>query len=126
VPDVPKPRADTILRMRLVKERVRLENLAQQQGYDSFEAMVRDLYEVQHISIEKLAAQFFTPVRKFRQRMLEMGIELRPRGGKNNQKMILTPATVQEVLRDGISAVAARLGVDTLTLSERMKELEGK
>lgn len=86
--------------------------------------MLQDMYSIQEISIHDLARMLYIPMKTLRSRMLLLGITMRPRGGKHPEvvKSEITPGLVDEVTRDGVPAVAERLGIDPVALQVKLKK----
>lgn len=106
--------------MKHVRERRRLEKLAQERGYVSCATMLYDLYIVKQIPIERIAHDLYTPMFTFRKVFDECGIAIRTRGGRHNVKVEMTKELYDEVCREGVETVAARLGMDGFALRLRI------
>lgn len=106
-----------------LREKNRLDALAREQGWENAETMVKDLYEVKRWSLKRLTIMLQLPTQYLLQQwMKNWGIEIKGRGGRNNLKFDLTPQLVEEVTRDGITAVADRLGISRTRLYTRLQE----
>ena len=101
-----------------------LERLAQETGYPDYRTLLYELYVVQRIGLYELAARCHMHYRRVRKHLIRFGIQVRGRGGANNVKIVLTPQLLREVMKDGIPAVADRLGVHSSVLRARLKALE--
>lgn len=108
--------------IRMERERKRLEQVAQERGYENSAVMLQKMYEVDCIPIEQIAHELFTPLWSLRKRFDELHIKVRNRGGRNNVLIEVTEDLYNEACRIGLSGVAERLGVDTLTLDIRLTE----
>lgn len=84
--------------------------------------MIADLYDTQRMSIEKIAKSLFTPIWTLRKRFDELGINVKTRGGRNNVKFEVTKELYNEACRDGVLAVADRVGVDPATVELRLRK----
>lgn len=108
--------------VRLFRERDRLDKIARERGYENSNAMIADLYDTQRMSIEKIAKSLFTPIWTLRKRFDELGINVKTRGGRNNVKFEVTKELYNEACRDGVLAVADRVGVDPATVELRLRK----
>lgn len=99
-----------------------LEDLAAKQGYPSYKDMLHELYVVQGKGLHEIAAMCHVFYRRTRKHLLRFGIPIRARGGPNNVKVVLTDVLVQEIIRDGVPAVAERLGVTDGVLRLRLAQ----
>lgn len=90
-------------------------------GYADEEAMWRDLYETQKLSITALEKRLGVSRNTIRQTLKKRGVTVRGRGGANRITLDLTDDVVAEVRRDGVMAVAKRLGVNYTTLYKRLR-----
>lgn len=107
--------------IRLIRERTRLEELAKERGFDSTASMLHDMYDAQQMSLTEICENLVTPMWSLRKAFAAAGIEARTKGGRNNVKFEITPELIDEVSRDGVSYVSMRLGVDYLTLANRLR-----
>lgn len=105
------------------RTRIRLDEVLRLSPYDSVEHMLRDLYEVQRWSIPKLMQHLGLAEVTVKSLLRHFGIKTRTRGGANNVKVVLTEELIAEISRDGVTAVALRLGVDYTTLQTKLKKL---
>lgn len=110
--------------IRMDRERKRLEDLAEQRGFKSAGEMLQHMYEVEQVPIQKIADTLVTPIWTLRKRFDELGIQVRTRGGRNYVKVDITPELLQELARDGVPAVAERLGVEPEALYIRLKDIQ--
>lgn len=92
------------------------DRVAADRGHESVEHLFRDLYVRQDMSIEEVAEELHIGPKTAKRWLKKLGIQLRPRGGAQNVKIAFTEELVQEIIRDGVTAVALRLGVDRTTL----------
>lgn len=102
---------------------LRLNELAIRNGFADYQSMLYDLYVMQGFSIENIANRFHVHQRRIRRHLTMYGIRIRSRGGPNYMRIVLTQSLIEEVLRDGIAAVAERLGVDGANLRQRLMQL---
>jgi transposase len=100
-----------------------LAALATQRGYDSIEHMLHDMYVTKVMSIEEVAEDLHVAYRTAKRWLKMYNIKLRPRGGAQNVKITFTDAMLEEVKRDGVTAVALRLGVDRTTVLYHLRRL---
>lgn len=116
--------AKHIIRLiRLERERKRLDEVALSLGHDSTEKMLYELYIVKGMPIETISKTLVTPMWTLRKRFDEAGISVRTRGGLRPSTVLteLTPDLISELMRDGVRAVADRLGVDPPALSAKLR-----
>ncbi len=91
-------------------------------GYDTEEAMLRDLYIVQRFSIKKLSEVLGFSTGNVRRRLLLNHFPLAKRGGKNRLGKGLLGFLKDEELRENPDKLAAKYGVHVSTVfSERKK-----
>lgn len=95
--------------------------LAQNTGYENRAQMLYQMYVIDRVPIERIAHILVTPMWSLRKQFDEFQIEVRTRGGRNNVKVEVTEELVAEASRDGVPTVAARIGVDPVTLGLRLK-----
>lgn len=108
--------------IRLTRERVKLERLAREQGLDGIAGLLYDMYVVKGMSIEKIAKTLVTPIWSLRKMFDEFEIPVNLRGGPNAQKFDVTQELIEEVSKIGVSATAARLGLEPTTLYWRLRK----
>lgn len=107
--------------------RVDLEDIAHKRGYETIHHMLHELYVVAGMSINEVAEDLHISYKTAKAHIKAAGIQLRPQGGVNYQKITWTPELRDEVLRDGVTAVALRLGVTSNTVAYHMRrEMRGK
>lgn len=94
-------------------------------GYDDDVEMWRDLYESKSLSISQLSRKLGVSRNVVRACLEKAGIKKKKRGGPNNTRCVVTDEMVEEIRRDGISAVAKRLGLDYTTLYKKLKRVRG-
>jgi len=116
----------TITKIRIDREKARLAKVATELGYENTQHMLHELYVVQNVSIAKISARLFTPYRTLYRTMLALGIKIKSRGGRNNVRTEITAELLAEIARDGVAAVAERLGVEPSTFSARLKRTKGE
>lgn len=97
-----------------------LELHARKCGFESYKAFLHEHYVVRNVSLIELAEMLHIHTQRVRKHLLRYGIAIRGRGGPNNCRVVLTPALVSEVIRDGIPAVSERLGVTQHVLRMRV------
>jgi transcriptional regulator of acetoin/glycerol metabolism len=97
------------------------EVLAQRLGYADEDAMWRDRYSEKKTSIAALSVSLGVSRNTIRQRLEAKNIDLRSRGGANNNSLDLTDEVIEEVRRDGVMAVAKRLEINYTTLYKRLR-----
>lgn len=114
--------AITNRKIRMAREEKRLTQVAQERGFEDSDALIRDMYITQGKSIKDIQEELFTPMWSLKKRLVRLGIPFRSRGGPNNVITHITRELVEECLRDGVNAVADRLGITTQLLSSRMKK----
>lgn len=107
---------------RLMRERQRLHAFAVEQGFDSTAAMLYELYITQDVPVEEISRRLLTPMWTLRKLFDEYQIPVGPRGGRNNVKLEMTPELIQEVMRDGVPAVAERTGIEAAHLYVKMND----
>ena len=97
-----------------------LEQCALQLEQSSVQEMLYELYVVRDLSLHEIATQLSVSPWSVRRYLLAAGITLRRPGGRNNIKVELTQELLDEVSRDGITAVAMRLGVDRTNFAAKL------
>lgn len=104
-----------------------LETLALRMGYPSYKDMLYELYVVQEKTLVEIAAMCHVYWKRTRKHCIRFGIEIKERGRTSRRtKIVVTDALVQEVTRDGVPAVAARLGITDTVLRHRLNEYVNK
>lgn len=107
---------------RMIRERIKLEKVAEERGYENADIMLHDLYTHQRIPIEKISKMLLTPMWSLRKRFTELGINVRTRGCREDRREIeITMELFKEASRDGTDVTALRLGVEQQTLQNRLK-----
>jgi hypothetical protein len=102
------------------QRRARVSQMAQGLGYASERDFLYDLYVTQMLSQGYLASTFGMAPRSVREMLIENDIPIREMGKRAQKGVALTKALVDEINRDGIPTVAARLGLDYNTLRYHM------
>jgi hypothetical protein len=104
-----------------------LEALATSLGYETWQALLHELYVVQGMGIAELSARTGVPDLRIQRHVRKLGY-VRKRGGSNNEKVVITPELIAECMRDGVNTVAQRLGIDGPAFASRLRKLhaEGK
>lgn len=97
-----------------------LESVARNAGYEDFKSLLHDYYVVQRVGLTTLAERLHIAVPRLKRHLKRFGIEVHGRGGANNTKIVVTPELVREVTRDGIPAVARRLGISITALLRQL------
>lgn len=115
-------KGDRYRSLRILKERSRLERVAHERGFESYEKLLYELYIVQGYSIEQLQARLFTPHHSLKLKLRELGLITRGKGGPNNRKFVLTDELIAEASRIGVWELSLRLGVDPVQVASRLKE----
>src|SRR5688500_1257199 len=111
------------MNLRKVRLEQRLKRTAKEQGYTGVGQMLRDLYVTQQQGLNLIMRQLMLSEHTLRKLMKLYAIPLRSRGGPNNVHVVLSPELLAEVVRDGVKAVATRLGVDEIMFRARLKAL---
>jgi transposase-like protein len=99
--------------------------VAQRLGYDTEWAMWNDLYVTRALSITQLAKKLDVSRNTVRSALDRLQIDIRRRGGPNNQKLEITDELIEEVKKDGVAAVAKKLGLPYSTLYKRLYRVKG-
>lgn len=97
------------------------DTTASQLGYDSPQAMFRDLYVTKHLSIAQIETKLDVSRNVIKEQLLKAGIPKRKPGGPNNAKVVLTQELLDEIRKDGVRAVADRLKLSYTTLYKRLR-----
>jgi transposase-like protein len=98
--------------------------VAHRLGHLNEKALWENLYVDRKLSISELAEQFGVGRSTIRSSLIRNEIEIRERGGPNHRTAPAGPADLeQQITRDGVAAVAARLGISTAAVYKRMKRL---
>lgn len=100
------------------------ERVASDRGHDSVQHLFYDLYIRQGLSIDAVAEELHIGPQTTKRWLKKLGIQLRPRGGAQNVKITFTPELVEEITRDGVTAVSLRLGVDRTTLLHHLRRMK--
>lgn len=100
-----------------------LDKLAREAGYVDYVGLLHDLYETKGMGLVELAERCHIAIPRLKRHLARYKIPLHKRGGANNVKIVLTQALIDEATRDGVPAVAARLGVPASVLYQRLKRL---
>jgi hypothetical protein len=100
-----------------------LEALSRAAGFVDYRSLLYELYVVHHLTMVEISKRCHIHWRTTRKHLVRFGVPIYPSGGVRAQdsRIHLTSELVGEVLRDGIPAVAARLGVLSSSLASRMK-----
>lgn len=99
------------------KRRRRVEAMASELGYESVRAMLHSFYVDKRMSIGNIAAALGMGFSNTRRLLDEHDVPLRDLGERlHNGNVDMTFDLVQEMLRHGVGAVAARLNVDESTV----------
>lgn len=98
-----------------------LENVARRAGYAEYKDLLVDWYVVQRLALLDIAERLHVTQQRVRKHLVRFGITIRGKGGANNVKVVLTQALLEEVAKDGIPAVAMRLGVAQPVLYARIR-----
>jgi len=97
--------------------------IAEKLRFASSDAMWKALYVEQRLSITKIAERFGVSRNTVRGELLKRGL-LRKQGGPNNVTGVeLTSDLIDEIRREGVLAVAKRLGINYTTLYKRLRKL---
>lgn len=100
-----------------------LEEEARKAGYADLQERLYQLYEEQKLSLSECAAVLHTASSTCARLLVENGITVRSRGGPNHQLFEVTEQLIEEVEREGVRQVAARLNVVYSTLYNRLSRL---
>ena len=91
-------------------------------GYESEVDFWTDLYCKKGFSIAALATKLDVSRNTVRSALERLKIEIRKQGGPNNQKLAeVDGAIIEEIKKDGIAAVAKRLGLSYTTIYKRYR-----
>jgi transposase len=91
-------------------------------GYASELAMWQDLYEQKGLSISELADRFNVGRTTIRDALWRRGIAVRSRGGANHHdKIVPNPELLEAVRKEGIRAVAIRMGLSKTAVYKRIR-----
>lgn len=99
-----------------------MDKLAKERGYETTAKMLHEMYVVQHMSLESITETLVLPHWTARRILVQLGIQIRSKGGPNNVLIEVTPELIEEVSRDGVTAAARTLGVHPLSLHTRLRE----
>lgn len=97
-----------------------LERIAREHGYADYRSMLYECYVVQGMSLVELARRLHIHHNRLKRHLTRFGIPIRKRGGRNHLKIEVTAELLEETIRDGIPAVALRLGVTQSALHARI------
>lgn len=98
-----------------------LDDTAKSLGYTDYQSMLYDLYVVQGLGASPIAERLRLTRARVVRHLERFRIPRRSAGGANNVKIVLTPALVHEIHKNGVPATAARLGMETMQLYARIK-----
>lgn len=101
-----------------------LERLAVQAGYDSYRSMLFDLYITKRMGVEAISKRLFITTYRVRKHLKRFDIPKKQQLWR--QEIPLSPELEQEILRDGVPAVAARLGTSAEILHRKLRERYGE
>lgn len=107
-----------------IRRRRRLAAIARDAGYDSVDDCLRAMYVEKGMDVQKIARMLGIGLNTLRGLLSSCGIALRSEGGPHNVKVVMTPELYAEIQRDGVPAVAARMGVNDTTLRWQLAKLK--
>lgn len=93
-------------------------------GYADEAGMWQDLYVTRALSIMQIATKLDISRNAVRDALAKHGIEIRGRGGPNNQKVVITDEVIEQVRTYGIAAVAQQLGIKYSALYKRLYKIK--
>lgn len=99
-----------------------LELIAKRHGFESYRDLLHELYVVHRQGMIPIAQRLNISQARVRKHLLRFGFTLRGRGGRNNIRVAFTQQLIDEITRDGIPAVASRMGIAQSVLHVRMKK----
>jgi len=99
------------------------DEVAAKLGYTSEVSLWVDLYTTRGLSISQIARKLDVSRNTIRGSLEKAGIQIRKQGGPNNQRLVVTDELVDEIRKDGVAVVAARLGLDYSTLYKRLRNV---
>lgn len=97
-----------------------LEDQAQRGGYPSYKDMLYELYIAQELSIPQVGELCNTTEMRVKRHLRRFGIARRVRV-RTTTRFVMTDTLLGEIVRDGIPAVAHRLGTNTMTLEKHAR-----
>lgn len=100
------------------------EELAKQMKYPGEKEMWEDLYSRREMSIAELSRRFDSGTASIHKRLTANGIPTRPRGGKNNQRVVVTAELVERCRNEGVTPVATELGLSYNTLHKALLQFK--
>lgn len=101
-----------------------LDDRAKALGYTDYQSMLHDLYVVQGLGVTPLAHRLHLSRLRVIKHLNRFKIPRKTAGGANNVKVLLTPALLHEVEKNGVPATAARLGIEPHALYAKLKGLK--
>lgn len=97
------------------------DEFCSQLGYKNEGDMWKDLYITKDLSITDIARKLNVSRNVVRAALARTNIPPRKRGGPNNSRLVMTEELLEEVKKNGVMAVARRLGLDYSTLYKRLR-----
>jgi transposase len=88
-------------------------------GYASELDFWTDLYVTRKHSIAELAERLDVSRNTIRSTLERLNVPIRKQGGPNNQKLAANDEIAEEIEKDGVSAVAKRLGLSYAAVYKR-------
>jgi len=104
---------------------IQWNDVAQRLKYVDEVEMWNDLYVARGLSISKLALKLDISRNTVRDALDRVGIQLRGRGGPNNQKLEVTDELIEDIRENGVTAVAKKLGLSYTTVYKRLYRIKG-
>lgn len=101
-----------------------LDQLARSAGYEDYKSALHELYVTQGLGLAQLASRFNISQGRVRRHLARFEIPLHGRGGLQHRKVIVTQELLQEIAREGVPAVAAKLGVEPPILYQKLKQVK--
>src|SRR5262245_19758650 len=98
------------------------DGVARELGFKEAKAMWVDFYVNRKLSLEELARRFGVSAGMIRGQLYKAEIEIKPRGGANYRKIVVTPALVADCDAKGTKLVAVDLGVSYTALHKALKK----
>lgn len=98
-----------------------LEIVARRAGFADFKSLLDQWYTVERMGLTEVGERLHITWKRARKHLIRYGIPIRGPGGANNVLIVMTKELVQEIARDGVPAVAARLGVQDSVLYARIR-----
>lgn len=99
-----------------------LEVVARRAGFEDYKALLTQWYLADRMSLTTIAERLYISWPRVKKHLKLYGLEIRNRGGANNVQVVLTMDLIHEIARDGLPAVAGRLGVQYSVLNLRVRE----